>query len=28
VYLGVLLWGGLCLRSAELRQVLFMGARR
>jgi DoxX-like family len=28
VYLGLLCWGGLCLRSAELRQILFTGARR
>jgi hypothetical protein len=28
VYLGILLWGGLCLRSAQLRQLLFAGARR
>jgi DoxX-like family len=27
VYLGVLLWGGLCLRSSELRQVLLISAR-
>jgi hypothetical protein len=27
VYLGVLMWGGLCLRSAQLRKLLFMGTR-
>jgi DoxX-like family len=27
VYLGVLLWGGLCLRSADLRRVLFIRTR-
>jgi len=28
VYLGILLWGGLCLRSAEVRQAVFAGVRR